>query len=119
MNAAAIAHYGANAGGYDPRAAQQLRDAAAQARQQPGPRLLPGGQAGTAALEGELLDKPGRQTAATLSEEDYQARHQAHRALAGEGHQSQAQRAIAAYQGNAQLTHPAYAERIGILDVYV
>ncbi len=120
MSTAAIAHYAGNMPASDPRLMQQLRDATAQARQQL--RLAQRDQRPPAeqTLEGELLNKQGRQQyqAPALSEEEYLARHQEQRARSSEGYQSPIQRAVAAYQTAAQLTHPADVDRLGILDVY-
>lgn len=120
MSTAAIAHYAGNLPGPDPQAMQQLRDATAQARQQlrlgRREQRPPAGQT----LEGELLNKQGRQQyqAPALSQEEYLARHREQRARSSEGYQPPLQRAIAAYQSAAQLTHPADVDRLGILDVY-
>lgn len=119
MSTAAIAHYAGNMPASDPRLMQQLRDATAQARQQL--RLAQRDQRPPAeqTLEGELLNKQGRQQQyQALSEEEYLARHQEQRAHSSEGYQSPIQRAVAAYQVAAQLTQPAAVDRRGILDVY-
>ncbi len=126
MSAAAIAHYASNVVRYDPQAAQQARDAAAQtqARQQQ-LSLVQRGQSRTPTeqtLEGELLNKQGQhqqRQAPEFSEDEYLARHQEQRARSTEGYHSPAQRAIASYQTTAQLTHPADVDRIGIIDIYV
>ena len=123
MSAAAISHYANNVVRYDPQAAQQARDAAAESQQrqqlravQPEKSYSPAEQT----LEGELLNKQGQnQRSAGLSEEEFLARHQEQRARSTEGYLSQAERALAAYKTNAQLTHPADADRVGFLDIYV
>lgn len=114
MSAAAIAHYAGNLVRLEPQAVQQLRDATAQARQQP-----PARSAAERTLEGEWLNRQDRQQSRgpALTEEEYLARHQAQQGR--EGYQSPAQRAVAAYQDTAQVTHPADVDRIGVLDVYV
>lgn len=123
MSAAAIAHYVGNMVRYDPQAVQRLRDATAQARQQQQQPRLVQREAGSAAehtLEGELLNKQGRQhdQSPALSEEEYLARHEQQHSRASEGYQAPAQRAIAAYETAAQLSQPADVDRVGRLDVY-
>jgi len=123
MSAAAISHYANNVVRYDPQAAQQARDAAAQSQRQlravqPEKRNSLAEQT----LEGELLDKQGQQRgqkSAGLSEAEFLARHQEQRARSTEGYHSQTERALAVYRTNAQLTHPADVDRIGFLDIYV
>jgi hypothetical protein len=130
MNSAAIAHSAGNLVRYDPQAAQQLRDAAAQARerqqQQQGLRLVSRNDQhspGEKTLEGELLNKQQRQQhhqqqSQGLNEE-YLARHNEQRSRSTEGYQSPSHRAIAAYKATAQLTHPADVDQVRLIDVYV
>ena len=127
MSAAAISHYASNVVRFDPQAAQQARDAAAesQLRQQQQLRAVQPDRAHSPAeqtLEGELLNKQGQQQepqTSGLSEEELLARHHEQRARSTEGYHSQAEKALATYQTNAQLTHPADVDRIGFLDIYV
>lgn len=125
MSAAAISHYASNVVRYDPQAAQQAQDAAAQMQQRQQLRALQSAKSNSPAeqtLEGELLNKQNQQhgrQSASLSEEEFLARHQEQRARSTEGYHSQTERAVAAYQANALLTHPADVDRIGFLDIYV
>ena len=120
MNALAATEYYSNqVVRYDPQAAQQAREAAAQQQRQlqnSAAKTQPSEQT----LEGELLDKQGRehQAKAGFSEEEYLARHQSEYARAARGYMTQSQQAIDAYQSTAQLTHPADVDRVGMLDVY-
>ena len=123
MSAAAVAQYASNLVRYDPQAAQQARDAAAQAQAKQQLSIVQRDKTRTPAeqtLEGELLNKESQQQrqAPELSEEEYLARHQEQRARSSEGYQSPAQQAIASYQTTALLTHPADLDRVGIVDVY-
>jgi len=125
MNAAAISHYAGNVVRYDPQAAQQAQDAAAQMQQRQQLRAVQPAKSHSPAeqtLEGELLNKQGQQQgrqSSGVSEEEFLARHQERRAHSTEGYHSQTERALAAYQTNALLTHPADVDRVGYLDVYV
>ena len=124
MSAAAVSHYVSNVVRYDPQAAQQARDAAAESQQRQQLRAVQPEKPHSPAeqtLEGELLNKQGQQQQQTsgLSEEELQARHQEQRARSTEGYHSQAEQALAAYKTNAQLTHPADVDRVGFLDIYV
>ncbi len=128
MGAAAISHYVSNVVRYDPQAAQQAQDAAAQSQQRQQHQQLKAVQSDKSflpveqTLEGELLNKQGQQQgrqSSELSEEEFLARHQEQRARSTEGYHSQTERALAAYQTNALLTHPADVDRVGFLDIYV
>jgi len=125
MSAAAISHYASNVVRYDPQAARQAQDAAAQMQQRQQLRAVQPDKSHSPAeqtLEGELLNKQGKQQgrqSSGVSEEEFLTRHQEQRAHSTEGYHSQAERALAAYQTNALLTHPADVDRVGYLDVYV
>jgi|GEM_PF-5402498 len=129
MSSAAIAHSAGNLVRYDPQAAQQLRDASAQARerQQQALRLVPRNDQrspGERTLEGEVLNKqqPRQQHHQQQSQglnEEYLARHNEQRSRSTEGYQSPSRRAIAAYKATAQLAHPADVDQLGLIDVYV
>jgi len=125
MSAAAISHYASNVVRYDPQAAQRAQDAAAQMQQRQQLRAVQSERSSAPAeqtLEGELLNKQGKQQgrqSAGVSEEEFLARHNEQRARSTEGYHSQTERALAAYQTNALLTHPADVDRVGFLDVYV
>lgn len=124
MSAAAVSHYASNVVRYDPQAAQQAQDAAAQSQQRQQLRAVESGKSYSPAeqtLEGELLNKQAQQqrSSPNVSEEEFLARHQEQQARSTEGYRSQSERALAAYQTNALLTHPADVDRIGFLDIYV
>ena len=125
MSAAAISHYASNVVRYDPQAVRQAQDTAAQMQQRQQLRAVQSDRSSAPAeqtLEGELLNKQGQQQgrqSSGVSEEEFLARHQEQRARSTEGYHSQTERALAAYQTNALLTHPADVDRIGFLDIYV
>lgn len=122
MGAAAISHYASNVVRYEPQAAQQGQNAAAQMQQRQQLSAVQTTKPRSPAeqtLEGELLNKAQQQSGqSSLSEEEFLARHQEQRARSTEGYRSQTERALATYQTNALLTHPANVDRIGFLDVY-
>ncbi|HHJ80434.1 MAG TPA: hypothetical protein ENJ65_02250 [Candidatus Tenderia electrophaga] len=107
---------------YEPQAAQQGQNAAAQMQQRQQLSAVQTTKPRSPAeqtLEGELLNKAQQQSGqSSLSEEEFLARHQEQRARSTEGYRSQTERALATYQTNALLTHPANVDRIGFLDVY-
>jgi len=106
---------------YDPQAAQQARERAAQQVQRPLRTIDNSSRSPSEqTLEGELLNKERneQQSSASFSDEEYLQRHREEYARAARGYVSQAQQAIDAYQTTAQLNHPADAERVSLLDVY-
>lgn len=123
MNAlAATEYYASNqVVRYDPQAAQQARDVAAQQQRQ----LRVVASVSTLSeqtLEGELLNKReqrNEEKSGGFANEEYLARHQNEYARAARGHMNQSQQAIDAYQSTALLTHPADVDRVGMLDIYV
>ncbi len=121
MSAAAISHYVSNVVRPDPQAAQQGQNAAIQMQQRQQLRAVQSASPRSPAeqtLEGELLNKQTQRQPSGVSEEEFLAQHQAQRARSTEGYHSQTDRALAIYQTNALLTHPANVDRIGFLDVY-
>lgn len=124
MSAAAIAHYGGSVVRYDPQAAQQARDAAAQAQQQRQQLRVAQPQASAPVeqtLEGELLNKRQQEAKQQphMSDDEFLARHREQRARSTEGHHSSTHLALAAYQTVAEIRHPSDVDRIGYVDIYV